>query len=104
MTFRQEFSDYPVEDMPAIPEGFVDQSWHNDTCPSFVNEALGVQLFVDYLDPEQRELKWPRFSLLRLSDDSSDDATLASTDDWDEIVRVIDALRPKSSSDEQATK
>ena len=38
--WRIEFPDFPVEDMPTLPEGWVDASWHNDACPSFVNEKL----------------------------------------------------------------
>ena len=36
-------------------EGFADSSWHNDTCPSYLDEAFGLQVFVDYADLTKRE-------------------------------------------------
>jgi hypothetical protein len=55
--WRIEFPGFPVEDMPTLPEGWVDASWHNDACPSFVNEGLKAAIFVDY-----RDKSFPSFS------------------------------------------
>lgn len=90
-TFDREFPDFPAADMPAIPEGFVDVSWKNDSCPSFLNVDAGLVLFVDYLDPELREEPTcPRFSL-GVWDDGSTGWTLAATDDWAEILAALPA-------------
>jgi hypothetical protein len=43
--------------------GFVDISFHNDTCPSFERDNLIV--FVDYLDANLSELKGQRFSVIQ---------------------------------------
>jgi hypothetical protein len=33
--YQTEFPHFPAADMPAIPEGFADTSWHNIASPSF---------------------------------------------------------------------
>jgi hypothetical protein len=53
--YRKEFPDFPAIDMPAIPEGFADSSWHNDSCPSLISEALGLRIWIDYVQVELRE-------------------------------------------------
>lgn len=88
--FRTEFPDYPADGMPVLPAGFVDCSWHNDTCPSFFNETLGLYVFIDYPDREMREFpECPRFSLSEGREDGID-ASLLVTDSWDEILAFID--------------
>jgi hypothetical protein len=88
-------SDYRVEfpgfsDMPAIPAGFVDVSWRNDLCPSFLNEAAGIILFVDFADPAYRECsETPRFSASRW-DCGNTGIVLFETDDW----AVVEASLP----------
>src|SRR5690606_5003177 len=60
--FHMEFPDYPVADMPTLPEGFEDHSWHNDMCPSFEHPGRGIQIWCDYADRELREFpETPRF-------------------------------------------
>lgn len=55
MTYQTEFPDFPPETMPRLPACLSDASWHNSVCPSFVCDALGVTVWVDYLDPARRE-------------------------------------------------
>jgi len=86
--YRDEFPDFSAGDMPAIPEGFEDLSWHNDVCPSF--ERNGLKLWVDYLNPNRRELKGKRFTLTH-----GDDAVLVfATDEWVEMSRQIAVVDP----------
>lgn len=63
--FRSEFPDYPAADMPALPPSLADSSWRNEACPSFIDEAANVQLFVDYADPQAREFPPPEFDSKR---------------------------------------
>lgn len=35
MRYQVEFPDFPAADMPAVPEGWTDESWGNEGCPSF---------------------------------------------------------------------
>ena len=95
-SFRTEFPDYPVEDMPTLPQGWVDQSWHNDACPSFISEALGLTLWIDYRKVEDREMIGSRFLVCAVGDNS--EALLAS-DDWDEVEAFI-ARRERQALDE----
>lgn len=90
MTFQTEFPDFPVADMPAIPAGFDDVSWCNDTCPSFLNEAAGLIIFIDFPKVEDREEHAEtRFSLRKYEDGtlSSDDDV--ETDDWLAIMEAL---------------
>lgn len=92
--FRTEFPDFNAADMPAIPAGFVDQSWHNDACPSFRNEERHLTLYIDYANPDQREFPdCVRFSVVREDYDGTDAdrAHLAETDDWEEVLAAIEA-------------
>lgn len=95
MTWQTEFPDYPAADMPPIPSGFVDTSWRNDLCPSFVSERLRLRLWVDYADPAARECgeESPRFGLQETDEDGGpiDDSVLYDGDDWATVLSTIDA-------------
>jgi len=91
MTYKTEFPDYPENDMPRVPIGFDDVSWHNDAMPRFENEALGLTLWVDYRDPEQRETPdGKRFLLVNTEHDTSD-VELEESDDMADIESAIEA-------------
>ena len=57
MSYKYEFPDYDDE-LPVI-DGFKDESWHNDVCPSMekriYNDAY-LKLWCDYKNPEMREI------------------------------------------------
>jgi len=92
-TVKTEFPDYDTATLPEIPADFVDGSWHNDACPSWINEDLSLHLYVDYADPSQRDAPtWPRFCLLWI-DGNEEPHTIASGDDWQVILDAIDARR-----------
>lgn len=89
--YRKEFPDFGELDI-ELPEGFVDRSWHNDAMPCFLNKELGLELWVDYADPELSELgreketgRYPRFIVADL-----DGNTLASCETWAGAKRFID--------------
>lgn len=86
MTVAKEFPDYPAADLPPIPDGFEDTSWHNDACPSFSNEAVGLIVYVDYLDKAERENEaTERFTLMMLGDCD----VVIHTDDWAVVLESI---------------
>lgn len=98
MTFQTEFPDMPAADMPAIPAGFEDTSWHNDTCPSYSNAHY--QIFIDYVDPAEREMSCnPRFIIVPMQHGVEITADSLGTDDWNAVLaflaertRVLDIL------------
>jgi hypothetical protein len=87
-----EFEDQASDQMPTIPAGFEDHSWHNDMCPRFESEALSLSLWIDHSDPEKRE--WPemdRFTIYEgtsFTEHMNDEPTLA-TSDWSDVVAFI---------------
>ena len=87
MTYRSEFPDFPAGDMPAIPDGFEDVSWHNDAMPRF--EGHGVRIWVDYADKTLREYEdGARFSVCKIEDENDSRAYL-STDEWAAVLAFI---------------
>jgi hypothetical protein len=93
VTFQTEFPDFPAADMPAIPAGFEDSSWHNDVCPTIQSSALRLSIFLDYADPAQREFgaDTNRFLVLELDADGcyTGEQPLVATDDWSEVLSFI---------------
>jgi hypothetical protein len=91
MTFQTEFPDFPAADMPAIPAGWEDASWHNNSAPSFIAPG-GFNVWIDYLDPANREFDGgKRFLVNKLDADgcfTNDDPDL-ETDDWSEVLAFI---------------
>lgn len=86
MSYRTEFPDFPESDMPALPEGFSDTSWHNDACPSY--ESPSFRIMIDYADPTQRALGTGSRFIVMETDDESGNAVL-ETDDWSEVLETI---------------
>lgn len=98
--YREEFPNYPVADMPTLPEGWEDESWHNDVCPSFRNDALRVRLFIDYPKLEDRELEGARFCAYGIDEhgemplsDSGQCETLCEVEDFKTALNLIYASR-----------
>jgi len=91
MTYQTEFPDFAAADMPQIPAGWQDISWHNDSCPGFsaTPQALagtGVSIWVDYADASRREVpESPRFTVY-MTDAEGNQIADFSTDDWAELL------------------
>jgi hypothetical protein len=76
---KYAFPDYDPATLPPIPSGWRDVSYKNDACPSWL--ANGLHVFIDYADPDAREIAGTRFHVL----DEEGDALL-STDAWPEVL------------------
>jgi hypothetical protein len=92
--FHMEFEDYPVADMPALPEGFEDHSWHNDMCPSFEHGGRGIQLWCDFADRELREFPESarfgvRFTTGNGICDTLDDTFSFEAEEWSEVEAYL---------------
>lgn len=93
MGFQTEFPRFHAADMPALPAGFEDTSWHNDACPSIQSKALRLSIYIDYADPKERELgeDTNRFIVLPLDADGcyTGDQPLVATDDWADVEAFL---------------
>jgi len=86
----REFPDYEASSLPEIPADWEEASWHNDVCPSWQTPASGrtyLHIFIDYLDPDQRELGDQRFSVSEIDEDG-DSGHLMDTDDWQAVLNL----------------
>ena len=57
MTYKIEFPDY--DDTLSFPEGWTDDSWHNDVCPKFIKD--NIMIWCDYKDFDRRETEGQQF-------------------------------------------
>lgn len=89
MTFQTEFPDFPATDMPAIPAGWTDQSWRNDSCPCF-NTGNGALVYVDFADTSLREIPdGTRFNVQADPEIHGHNETFLDTDIWDEVLFFV---------------
>lgn len=105
MTYQTEFPDYDPATLPAIPSGWEDVSWHNDVCPSFTAKRSEAELedggwrlyvFIDYADPELREMKGlERFLAWCEIDGPSNGNNVLASNDWDAVVKFVDGFDGK---------
>jgi len=100
MSWQTEFPDFPAADLPAIPPGFEDTSWHNDTCPSFTSDEAGLTIWVDYLAPASREYEgaYPRFGVTAQDHGVETSGPSLMTDSWEEVLAFIDARSREKES------
>jgi hypothetical protein len=84
--YLREFPDYDAE-LPTL-EGFSDDSWHNDTCPSLVNPALGLKLWCEYADENKRECGGARYALHQ--HDEGNNLLILESDNLDDIKKAIE--------------
>ena len=94
MGYREEFPEIDPATMPEMPAGFEDQSWHNDASPTFYSVELSIAIAVQHEDPEKRELEDSRRFIVFKQDEDGPGNDLLETDEWDEVTRFIDTLRP----------
>lgn len=97
--YKEEFGiEYWLE--PALvvalrQEHFEDISWHNDICPSFtyqLSKHHSLRLFVDAIDPDEREL--PESKRFCLSIEYEDEPMAAFTyETWSDVSQLVSALK-----------
>jgi len=94
MTYKYEFPDFDY-DMPNLGNGWIDSSWHNDTCPSFEyhnGKGLTYRLWVEYTDPNIREVGGKQFTLSKYSD-YDEMVQLLESDDLNEVLNYFNNLK-----------
>lgn len=90
-TYSTEFPDFVMD--VVVPSDFKDTSWRNDVCPSFM--AHGLCLWIDYKEPEKREMQGKRFAIVTVDEEQQRGETLIETDDWSEVIAKIAELTPR---------
>lgn len=93
--FEREFPGFSAawaaDQLPTIPAGFEDQSWHNDTCPSWRHENLGLTLFIDWPNPCDREFpEGFTFTLCVDVQGLTNRVTAAQSDTWPVVLAEIE--------------
>jgi hypothetical protein len=95
MNYRKEFPDFDF-DIPALPDGFFDTSWHNNVSPSFehkLTDTHSVTLWVDYLNPDRRECGGSQFLVcIHLTEEMEFSEVFLETDSWDEAINAINQI------------
>ena len=90
------FPDFPAADLPPVPVGWQDNSWHNDTCPKYspVDQSLSLDVYIDYIDPAKSERGegQPRFSMQYWGDETNECIELFACDEWVFVTDFIDEL------------
>ena len=100
----------PPEVIEMVTEGELeDNSWHNDTCPSFMSIPTGrYTLWVDHPVREEREMEGLRFAVTlntyAADSDGSEDKTFYDGDDIGEAIAELRRLMDKEPKNKVADK
>ncbi|MBE0506975.1 MAG: hypothetical protein IBX50_09695 [Marinospirillum sp.] len=77
-----------------IPPTFYDHSNRNDICPSIYSRLLGIKIFIDSKNPEEREEpNYPRFSVYKTNEIGETEEIAYETEVWQEILDFIEKLK-----------
>lgn len=93
------FKEYPDIEFPKKLHdlGFEDQSWHNDACAAAwktLPSGKVLVAWVDYDNPNDREMSNDKFALVLMDDDDSygdpeKSHLIISTDSLDDLLKAI---------------
>ena len=84
--YLREFPDYDST-LPSL-DGFIDNSWRHNTCPSIINTIFDLELFCEYEDPSLRESEGKKFALYNTTEDDGI-MFITESDSIDEIKEAI---------------
>jgi len=95
MRYEKEFNSESYN-VPEFLKQWEDCSWHNDVCPRFENIDLGIAVWVDTVDPAEREFDdWAQYTVVGIvSIDNGErtellDYTLFATEDQKKLEHWI---------------
>ncbi|HHC7417891.1 TPA: hypothetical protein ACN3ZQ_001075 [Vibrio cholerae] len=73
-----------------IPKSFVDDSNGNDVCASIYSEDLKVKVFIDHINPEEREEpSYARFAIHKTNEFGETEDLVLESESWEEILDLI---------------
>jgi len=93
MNYKYEFPDFDYE-IPDLGKGWIDSSWHNDTCPSFeytTKQGVVYRLWIEYLNPDIREVGGSQHVLSKFFND--DLTPLFESDNLNEVLEHFNNLQ-----------
>jgi hypothetical protein len=101
LNYKREFRYFDFE-IPTLPEGFIDVSWHNNVCPTFernLNDVEVITFGVDYKNPKRRERGGKQFFILSEPDiyQSNDFKFIFETNSWDVAIRRLNKIFKEKS-------
>ena len=82
----------------VLPDGWRDDSWHNDAMPKFVSPCGFYFLWVDYENPDEREWgrDFKRYLIVKVQEafnvGVSDEEHVLLTDSLDEVLQFINQI------------
>ena len=81
---------FPLYDgeLPALT-GFADDSFRNDACPSLFDAKHSLKLWVDYVNPAQRECSGMRYTLCAYDAQADNYEFLFATDSVTELEEYL---------------
>lgn len=91
MTYKNEFPEFDYA-LPDLGEGWEDNSWHNDSCPSLDYPLEGgkmLRIWFQESNPEERECGGKQFVLV--IGEYGDSNHLMESDDLNEVLAYIKA-------------
>lgn len=88
--YLQAFPDFDPATLPAIPADWQDISWRQDCCPRF-DAGAGISVFVDYLNPAERE--FPDTNRFCVSVDDTGDSF--ASDDWAAVLAYVAEVKAR---------
>ena len=96
--WQREFPRFERDWIPDLPDTFEDYSWHNDACPRFHDIMRDLVLWVDYPNPQDREIPENlRYAVCREGDDGSKEPLIAA-DAWTVVKDFIDNYTPPAGT------
>lgn len=88
--FREQFPDYPVDAFPALSATFAHTSWSQNMCPSITSDALGLHIWIDFPNPDDREHAGKRFIVEEQKNGIETGRTVVETDEWADVLVAIE--------------
>lgn len=93
MSHSNIFPGYGAADAASAlaPLGFADASYGNDVCPRFVNLSRRLVVWVDHVNPAERECEGSRFTVQESDDEGNPlfNGAYVCTDSLPEVIKRL---------------
>lgn len=88
----------PSYQLPAMPQGMVDTSWHNDVCPSYArlreDGSDALRIWIEHPDKTQREYdEQKRFMVVTYGAEGTPGNCVLETENWGPVLMFLNTMR-----------